>query len=146
MEKIDFDGVALRRWSCGSSTYVARPELGARLMNWNLRMADGSMRDVIHWPENADYSKFVEVQGGNPFLFPFSARTFHAGNIGQWKDASGVIRPMPLHGFARYGQFEIISIDENGFTAELQADEVAAAAYPFNYRFTVRYIFKEVSL
>ena len=55
MEKIDFDGVTLHRWSCGSSTYLARVELGARLMNWNLRMADGSVRDVIHWPENADY-------------------------------------------------------------------------------------------
>ena len=145
MEKIDFDGVTLHRWSCGSSTYLVRPELGARLMNWNLRMADGSVRDVIHWPENADYGKFAEVHGGNPILFPFSARTFHAGKIGQWKDASGAVRPMPVHGFARYGQFEIISIDEAGFTAELQADEVAAAAYPFNYRFTVRYIFEEVS-
>ena len=63
MEKIDFDGVTLHRWSCGSSTYLVRPELGARLMNWNLRMADGSVRDVIHWPENADYGKFAEVQG-----------------------------------------------------------------------------------
>ena len=142
MEKIDFDGVTLHRWSCGSSTYLVRPELGARLMNWNLRMADGSVRDVIHWPENADYGKFAEVQGGNPILFPFSARTFNAGKIAQWKDASGAERPMPVHGFARDGEFEIISIDEGGFTAELQADEVAAAAYPFNYRFTVRYIFE----
>ena len=52
---------------------------------------------------------------------------------------------MPVHGFARYGQFEIIAIDENGFTAELQPDEASTAAYPFNYRFTARYIFGEVS-
>lgn len=145
METIDYNGVPLRRWNCGPSTYLARPELGARLMHWNLRMADGSVRDVIHWPEEADWGKFAKVRGGNPILFPFSARTFHKGQIGQWKDKKGIVRPMPIHGFARGGSFETVAIDESGFTAELRPDADAEAAYPFNYRFTVRYVFEAVS-
>lgn len=145
METINHNGVTLHRWSCGSSTFLARPELGARLMNWNLRMADGTVRDVIHWPEDADNDKFAKVRGGNPILFPFSGRTFHAGKIGEWKDLNGAVRPMPTHGFARDGQFEIVSLDESGFTAELKPDAAAAEAYPFNYRFTVRYVFETVS-
>ena len=54
-------------------------------MNWNLRMADGSVRDVIHWPENADFGNFAEVLGGNPILFPFSARTFMRVKSGNGK-------------------------------------------------------------
>lgn len=145
METIDFQGVPLRRWTCGPSSYLARPELGARLMNWNLRMADGSVRDVIHWPEGTDWTNFAKIRGGNPILFPFSARTFHKGQIGQWKDAQGTVRPMPVHGFARGGQFETLALDETGFTAELKPDAAAQAAYPFNYRFTVRYVFEAVS-
>ena len=114
-------------------------------MNWNLEMADGSVRDVIHWPEDANYENFAKVRGGNPILFPFSARTFHDGTIGQWQDQAGHVRPMPTHGFARDGEFEIISMDTDGFTAELKPDAAANEAYPFNYRFTVRYVFEEVS-
>jgi galactose mutarotase-like enzyme len=146
MEVIDYNGVLLHRWSRGPSTFLARPENGARLMNWNLKMADGSVRDVIHWPENADFDKFAEVRGGNPILFPFSGRTFHKGEMRQWKDQKGVVRPMPMHGFARDGQFDLISADDTGFTAELNPTEQAKEAYPFNYRFTVRYVFDQVSL
>ena len=146
MEIIDYQGVPLHRWSCGPAIFLARPELGARLMNWNLKMADGSVRDVIYWPEDADFDRFAKVRGGNPILFPFSARTFNAGKIGEWKDQKGVIRPMPQHGFTRDGRFDVIAADETGFTAELVPDAAAAEAYPFNYRFTVRYVFEEVSL
>ncbi len=145
METIDFNGVTLHSWNCGPSTFLARPELGARLMNWNLRMSDGSYRDVIHWPEDADYNNFAKVRGGNPILFPFAARTYNKGKIGEWKDQEGVVRPMPMHGFSRNGQFEIVAVDESGFTAELKPTEADQAAYPFNYRFTVRYVFEQVS-
>lgn len=64
METIDYNGVMLHRWNCGPSTFLARPELGARFMNWNLKMSDGNVRDVIHWPENADFERFDKVHGG----------------------------------------------------------------------------------
>jgi galactose mutarotase-like enzyme len=145
METIDYNGVTLHRWNCGPSTFLARPEMGARLMNWNLRMSDGSFRDVIHWPEDANFDNFDKVRGGNPILFPFSARTYNKGKIGFWKDPQGTVRPMPMHGFSRNGIFNIVAADESGFTAELQPDAVAQEAYPFDYRFTVRYEFEAVS-
>ena len=105
METIDYNGITLHRWHCGPSTFLARPELGARLMNWNLQMADGSVRDVIHWPEDADFKRFDKVRGGNPILFPFCGRSYHAGEIGYWPDRDGTVRPMPMHGFSRNARF-----------------------------------------
>ncbi|MEO0508344.1 MAG: aldose epimerase [Verrucomicrobiota bacterium] len=145
MEIVDYDGLKLHRWNCGPSTYLARPELGARLMNWNLRMANDTVRDIIHWPEQADFENFAKVRGGNPILFPFSARTYNAGKLGEWKDQHGVVRPMPQHGFTRNGTFEIINADDRGFIAELKPDDAAHEAYPFDYRFTVRYEFEALS-
>lgn len=145
METIDFQGTSLCRWQCGPSTYLAKPESGARLMNWNLKMADGSVRDVIYWPETADFSNIAKVQGGNPILFPFTARSYNCGQIGHWKDAKGIVRPMPMHGFARNGHFELITTDATGFTAEMRPSAEDKIAYPFNYRFTVRYVFEPVS-
>jgi len=146
METIEHQGMQLRRWTCGPSTFLASPERGARLLNWHLRMADGAIRDVIHWPEEADLSRFGSVRGGNPILFPFAGRTYQQGKIGQWKDQSGTVRPMPQHGFARDGVFRMTEADEAGFTAELEPDAVAREAYPFDYRFTVRYRFDALSL
>ena len=146
METVDYKGISLHRWSCGPSTFLARPQAGARLMNWNITMSDGSVRDVIYWPEDADLDRFAKVRGGNPLLFPFSGRTFNTGKIGEWKDQKGVVRPMPTHGFARDGDFEIVELHESGFTAKLVPDEIAQAAYPFEYSFTVRYEFSDISL
>lgn len=144
METVDYNGHQFYRWNCGPSSFLASPEQGARLMNWNIRMSDGSIRDVIHWPENADYANFAKVRGGNPILFPFSARTYHKGQIGQWKDAAGSVRPMPNHGFARDGVFEITQQTDYGFTAELRPDARAHEAYPFEYTFSVRYEFSDI--
>jgi galactose mutarotase-like enzyme len=146
METIDYNGVTLHRWNCGPSTFLVRPELGARLMNWNLQMSDGTVRDVIHWPENADFDTFAKVRGGNPILFPFSARSFNKGEIGSWPDQDGTVRPMPMHGFTRNGAFEIVALNEQGFTVELKPTEADREAYPYDYRFTVRYEFSELSL
>jgi galactose mutarotase-like enzyme len=146
MEIVDFNGIKLHRWKRGASTFLARPELGARLMNWNLRMADGSVRDIIHWPENADFTNFAKIRGGNPILFPFSARTYNKGKIGEWKDRDGAVHPMPQHGFTRDGAFDVVAADESGFTAVLQPDDAAREAYPFDYRFSVRYAFEELAL
>lgn len=145
METIDYNGVTLHRWDCGPSTFLARPESGARLMNWNLRMSDGSIRDIIHWPEDADFNNFAKVRGGNPILFPFAARSFHRGEIGYWPDPHGNVRPMPMHGFAREGLFQLLAADQSGFTAELQPSAANREVYPYDYRFTVRYVFAQTA-
>lgn len=109
-------------------------------------MPDGSVRDVIHWPENADMSNLANVRGGNPILFPFAARTYHDGQVNRWKAPDGEIRPMPRHGFARNGLFELTQTTDYGFTAELRPRPEDAEAYPFDYRFSVRYEFSDISL
>lgn len=146
METVAYQGHSLTRWRVGSSTFLAVPERGARLMNWSLTLADGSVRDVIYWPENADFSEFARVRGGNPILFPFVGRTFDQGDIHYWRAADGVRRAMPMHGFARQGRFKTIWSDARGFAALFQPDDAARAGYPFDYEFVVTYRFEPLGL
>ncbi|HKK18302.1 MAG TPA: aldose epimerase, partial [Opitutales bacterium] len=85
------------------------------------------------------------VRGGNPVLFPFCGRSYRRGKQGGWKGPDGAVRPMPQHGFARGSKFEIVSTNEQGFVAELKPDDAAREAYPYQYRFTVRYLFDALS-
>ena len=95
MEKISYLGHTLTRWQVGPSTFLAMPEKGARLMNWHLTLGDGSVRDVIYWPELSVLDDIAKVRGGNPILFPFCGRTFDGGTINCWRDGNGIRRPMP---------------------------------------------------
>lgn len=146
METIDFLGQTLRRWRVGSSTFLAAPDRGARLMNWNLTLGDGSVRDVIYWPEVKTLDEFHRIRGGNPILFPFSGRTYDNGEQGFWRAADGVRRPMPQHGFARQSVFKVTWLDARGFAAQLVPDAVAREAYPYEYEFTVTYRFEPLAL
>ncbi|MBC8008753.1 MAG: aldose epimerase, partial [Burkholderiales bacterium] len=125
LDTVPYLGETLHRWRVGRSTFLASPERGARLMNWSLDLADGNVRDVIHWPELATLDGFSSVRGGNPILFPFNARSFDRGDIHFWRDADGTRRPMPMHGFARQGRFQLVRADASGFAAALQPDAAA---------------------
>ena len=142
MEKIPYLGRELLRWRTGRSTFLALPELGARLMNWNITLGDGTVRDVLYWPEIATLDDFAKVRGGNPILFPFTGRSFDRGDIHFWRDDAGVRRPMPLHGLARQGQFQVVRADDRGFIARFVPGDEARACYPFEYDFTVTYRFE----
>lgn len=146
MEKVPYQGQTLTRWRVGNSTFLALPEKGARLMNWNITLGDGSVRDVLYWPEHANFSEFAKVRGGNPLLFPFSGRCYDKGDIHFWRAADGVRRPMPMHGIARQGDFKVTQLDARGFVAEFVPGEEARACYPFEYEFTVTYRFEPVGL
>ena len=146
MERISFLGRTLTRWQVGPSSFLAFPEIGARLMNWSITLGDGSVRDVIFWPEIGSLDDFYKVRGGNPILFPFSGRTFDQGDIYFWRDAKGVRRPMPMHGLARQGDFKVLSADPSGFTALFVPGEEARASYPYDYEFTVTYRFEPFGL
>ncbi len=146
MEKVSYLGKTLTRWQVGNSTFLALPEQGARLMNWHLNLGDGSVRDIIYWPEDADFNAFHKVRGGNPILFPFNARTYDAGELGYWRDPAGERRIMPMHGFARDGEFKVTRLDTRGFTAVLVPSDQAQQAYPFKYEFSVAYRFSELGL
>ena len=134
------------RWSIGPSTFLALPQRGARLMNWNFAHGDGSVRDVIYWPELANLDEFHRIRGGNPILFPFCGRTFDRGDIDFWRSADDVRRPMPQHGIARQGDFKIVRLDARGFAAQFLPSPEAQAAYPYDYEFTVAYRFEALSL
>ncbi len=146
MEKVSYQGQTLTRWRVGQSTFLALPEIGARLMNWNITLGDGSVRDVLYWPENADFGDFAKVRGGNPILFPFNARSFDRGDIYFWRAADGIRRPMPMHGIARQGTFKLTRLDARGFVAQFVPGEEARAIYPFDYEFTVTYGFEALGL
>ena len=146
MEKIPYLGQTLTRWQVGNSTFLALPEKGARLMNWTLRLGDGSVRDVLYWPEGGSLDDFAKVRGGNPILFPFNARTFDRGDIHFWRAADGVRRPMPMHGIARQGEFRVTRLDARGFAAQFVPGEEARACYPYDYEFTVTYRFEPLAL
>jgi galactose mutarotase-like enzyme len=146
MEKITHLGHILTRWRAGPSTFLALPEKGARLMNWNVTLGDGSVRDVLFWPEVPSLDGFERIRGGNPILFPFNGRTFDRGDIHFWRAADGVRRPMPMHGLVRQGDFRVTHTDALGFTAVFLPGAEARASYPFDYEFTVRYRFEPLGL
>lgn len=146
MERIPYLGQTILRWQVGASTFLALPEQGARLMNWHVTLGDGSVRDILYWPELSSLDNFAKVRGGNPILFPFSARTFDRGEIHHWRADDGQRRPMPMHGFARQGRFRVTRLDEGGFSALFLPDEAAKAGYPYDYEFVVSYRFEPKGL
>jgi galactose mutarotase-like enzyme len=141
MERIPYLGHTIFKWQVGASSFLALPEKGARLMNWNVTLGDGSIRDVIYWPEVENLDNIASVRGGNPILFPFSGRSYDRGEIHQWRAEDGVRRPMPMHGLARQGQFRTTRLDEGGFSAQFIPDAAAKEAYPYDYEFVVSYRF-----
>ena len=146
MERIPYLGHTIFKWQVGASSFLALPEKGARLMNWNVTLGDGSVRDIIYWPEVKDLDNIASVRGGNPILFPFNGRSFDRGEIHHWRADDGVRRPMPMHGLARQGQFRLTRLDEGGFSAQFVPDEAAKAAYPYDYEFVVSYRFDPLAL
>ena len=142
MERIPYLGKELLRWQVGRSTFLALPELGARLMNWHLELADGSLRDVLYWPEIQSLDGFAKVRGGNPILFPFAGRCFASSEKQSWIAPDGTRRPMPMHGFARQGKFQLTRADAGGFSAQLNPTPADREAYPYDYEFTVEYRFE----
>jgi galactose mutarotase-like enzyme len=146
MQRIDYLGVKVARWDVGPSTFLAWPEMGARLMHWGVQLPDGTPREVIRWPELSSIDEFVGARGGNPILFPFPARTFDRGDIHFWRDPEGQRRPMPMHGIARNSKFALVDADQHGFTAQLIPDEAGQQAYPYRCEFTVSYRFRPLGL
>jgi galactose mutarotase-like enzyme len=119
--------------SDGQNKIVASPEHGARILRW-----EHEGREIITWPENADWSKILKVRGGNPVLFPFIARHFVDGKNELWRDGTGTIRPMPQHGFARDAKFSIIEDGpENSLRMRLVDSTNTHEFYPFGFQFDV---------
>ncbi|AHI64299.1 aldose 1-epimerase [Burkholderia thailandensis] len=119
----------------GASLARIAPEAGGRLLSWSI--GDAS---IVFWPDAADWSNPAKIRGGNPLLFPFLGRHRVDGRIGFWRDGAGVVRELPMHGFARDLPFDSqADADGRGVTLSLHGSERTHAGYPFEFRFAARY-------
>lgn len=122
------------------SSRVLIDPAGGRLLLWEYER-----RQVIYWPQEADWSKPTKIRGGNPVLFPFVARHMVDGNVGYWKDLSGLVREMPMHGFGRESLYEA-SISGTCCTLTLCDTERTRALYPYAFKFQVIYTLGQKAL
>ena len=79
MEKVSYQNIEINRWDGGLRLFWLRRRKERRLLNWHANMSDGSVRDVIHWPENNANPLLQKVHGGIPILFPFAGACLHEG-------------------------------------------------------------------
>ncbi|ALK30114.1 aldose epimerase [Burkholderia plantarii] len=123
----------------GASRVRIAPQAGGRLLSWDI-----GGEPIIFWPEQADWSAPAKVRGGNPLLFPFLGRHRVGDTIGRWRDAAGAVRDLPMHGFARDLPFAAhVDADGRGIDMTLESSEATLDAYPFAFRFDVRYQFND---
>jgi galactose mutarotase-like enzyme len=116
----------------GTNRILIDPQ-GGRLLLW-----EKEGRQIIYWPEEADWSKPTKIRGGNPVLFPFIARHMVEGKIGFWKDSSGVVREMPMHGFGREQSYQV-ETHENTCILTLEDSAATRLFYPYAFRFQIIY-------
>lgn len=119
----------------GVSRLRVAPQAGGRLLSWTVGGAP-----ILYWPDAPDWSRPGLIRGGNPLLFPFIARHWVDGKMGAWRDAEGVVREMPLHGFARDLPFAS-EVTREGDAVRMTLTDSAATRerYPFGFRFEVAY-------
>ncbi|WP_092004133.1 aldose epimerase family protein [Paraburkholderia lycopersici] len=121
--------------SRGASTLRFAPWAGGRLLSWHV---DG--QPVIAWPDDANWAEPARVRGGNPLLFPFLGRHRVDGQIGRWRDGEGVVRDLPMHGFARDLPFAAQTDDDgHGIRMTLVDSDATRTGYPFAFRFEAAY-------
>jgi galactose mutarotase-like enzyme len=119
--------------SNGQDKVIVCPDHGARILKW-----EHAGREIIPWPDDADWNRYRKVRGGDPVLFPFVARHYVNGKNEFWRDGSGDVRPMPQHGFALDAKFTLIETgDENELRMRLTDSETTRPLYPFGFRFDV---------
>lgn len=117
------------------SSLLVAPQFGGRLLRWRI-----AGHDVIGWPNHANWNEPARIRGGNPLLFPFLGRHRVDGEIGRWRDRAGIVRALPMHGFARHLPFEPIVDTANArIDMRLTDSNATRADYPFGFRFDATY-------
>jgi galactose mutarotase-like enzyme len=131
-EPVLFQNQAVCEIGDAENRILVAPNHGGRILTWR---REG--REVIHWPEDADWQNLLKVRGGNPLLFPFLGRHFLDGKKEEWRDEHGVIHPMPQHGFARDAAFTVVTQTETELRMRLADSEATRVCYPFAFQFDV---------
>jgi len=132
---IEFQGHTVQELVDGESRVLIAPDHGARLLRWTI-----DDEQIIYWPEVADWSNIAGSKAGNPILFPFVARHMVDSVIGKWQDQNGVVRDLPMHGFARDMAFDVIDDgDPQTLRMRLRDSRQTFAMYPFHFQFDVVY-------
>ena len=144
MAKVSFQGQSVYELVSGASRVLIAPKYGARLLKWVI-----GEQEIIHWPENSDWANGYSVahtRGGNPILFPFIARHYADGVLGEWRDAEGIVRELPMHGFARDMPFKVVEASDGVLRMRLKPTTATRAMYPFKFTFDVIYELKDNAL
>ena len=132
-QNAEFQGQPVIELADEQNSILISAEHGARILRW---IKAG--KEIIRWPDDADWEKILKVRGGNPVLFPFIARHFVDGRNELWRDAVGTVRAMPQHGFARDAKFAVVE-GEADDTVRLRLTDSKATQffYPFLFQFDV---------
>ena len=141
MAEVSFQGQTVHELVSGSSRVLIAPKYGARLLKWTI-----GEQEIIYWPENANWANGYNVahtRGGNPILFPFIARHYADGVLGEWRDGDGIVRELPMHGFARDMAFKVIDATDESLRMRLKPTVATRAMYPFKFIFDVVYELKD---
>jgi aldose 1-epimerase len=133
-KEIEFQGQRAFSLETAEDKILLAPQYGARLLRW-----ESKGREIVLWPQDADWSKPPKVRGGNPILFPFIARHFLDGQAEKWRDAEGEVRFMPMHGFARDLPFTVEPAAEDELVMRLENSAATEAFYPYPFIFLVSY-------
>lgn len=139
-----FENQSVHTLQVGDSRANIAPQFGGRLLDWTL-----GRQPIIHWPDSVDWadrSAVVHTRGGNPILFPFVARHYVEGVLGQWRDGSGTTRSLPMHGFARDLPFEVVESATDEIRMRLTDTAETQKMYPFSFVFDVVYRLYKSSL
>ena len=69
MERIPYLGQTILKWQVGASSFLALPEWGARLMNWNVTLTTNSPAMPFFWTNGMvnQPRNFFRVLAGPPF-------------------------------------------------------------------------------
>ena len=98
MEKVSYQNIEINRWDVGSVDFFGITGKGARLLNWHINMSDGSVRDVIHWPENNAEPLAPRSSRWHSNLISICRGLLARRQRKPLEVPDGVVRQMPMHG------------------------------------------------
>jgi galactose mutarotase-like enzyme len=122
--------------SCGAARALVLPARGAVLSSLALEGPDGSAQETLWTPPGFPPAGSGFPGGGAPWLFPFAGRVFCDGQPFRYR-LGGIVRDMPLHGFAYACPWRVTARSATSVTTVLEASEPSRAVYPFDFRFEV---------